>query len=109
MESLLVMTHLPDAETAHRLAKYLISEHLAACVNILPPCRSVYRWQGVLESTEEVPLLAKTSADRYPAVETAIRTLHPYDLPDIVAIRIDRGLPAYLAWIDAETRVDQTP
>jgi periplasmic divalent cation tolerance protein len=104
MEALLVLTNLPDAASARALADHLVAERLAACVNILAPCSSVYRWQGRVETAEEVPLLIKTSADRYPALEAAIRARHPYELPEIVAVPLSRGLPAYLEWLAAETR-----
>lgn len=104
MSSLLVLTNLPDRASAERLAESLVERRLAACVNILAPCRSVYRWKGALQRDEEYPLLAKTSAERYPALEAAIREAHPYELPEIIAVPIERGLPAYLAWVDAETR-----
>jgi periplasmic divalent cation tolerance protein len=103
MEALLVLTNLPDAASARALAEHVVAERLAACVNILAPCRSVYRWQGKLEDAEEVPLLIKTSADRYAALEATIRARHPYELPEIVAVPISRGLPAYLDWLTAET------
>jgi len=103
MEALLVVTNLPDAASARALAEHVVAERLAACVNILAPCRSVYRWQGKVEEAEEVPLLMKTSADRYAALEAAIRARHPYELPEIVAVPISHGLPDYLAWLAAET------
>jgi periplasmic divalent cation tolerance protein len=103
MEALLVITTLPNADSAHALAHALVEQRLAACANVLAPCRSVYRWQGKVEDAEEVPLLIKTSAARYAALEAAIRAAHPYELPEIVAVRIDKGLPAYLAWVAAET------
>ena len=96
------MTNLPDEAAAEALARTLIEQHLAACVNILAPCRSFYRWQGALETATEVPLLAKTTAERYPALEAAIRDRHPYELPEIIAVPIGRGLPGYLAWVAAE-------
>jgi periplasmic divalent cation tolerance protein len=102
--ALLVITHLPDRESASELAAALVGERLAACVNILPPCQSVYRWQGALEQASEVPLLIKTTAARYGALEAAIRARHPYELPEIVAVPVTHGLAAYLAWIDLETR-----
>lgn len=104
METLLVFTHLPDAASAQMLASKLIERHVAACVNILAPCRSVYRWQGKIENAEEVPLLIKTTAERYAALEQAIRAQHPYELPEIVAVPVSKGLPAYLDWIAEETR-----
>ena len=103
METLLVITTLPDAAHAHALATALVEAKLAACVNILAPCRSVYRWQGKTESAEEVPVLIKTTAARYAALEAAIRARHPYELPEIIAVPVDRGLPEYLAWVDSET------
>ncbi|MDT3670522.1 MAG: divalent-cation tolerance protein CutA [Aromatoleum sp.] len=102
-DTLVVLTNLPDAAAAHALATRLVELRLAACVNILAPCRSVYRWQGAIEDAEEFPLLIKTTAERYPALEAEIRDRHPYELPEIVAVPQVRGLPAYLDWIAAET------
>ena len=103
METLLVLTHLPNAESAQSLARDLVEQRLAACVNILAPCRSLYRWQGKVEDAEEVPLLIKTTATRYNALEAAIRARHPYELPEIIAVTVACGLPDYLAWVAAET------
>ncbi len=103
MDTLLVITSLPDAESARALATKLIEQRVAACVNILAPCVSIYRWEGKVEEAEEVPLLIKTSAARYAALEEAIRAYHPYELPEIVAVRVDKGLPDYLAWVAAST------
>lgn len=106
--SLLVLTNLPDAYSAHALAGALVEARLAACVNILAPCRSVYRWQGRTENAAEVPVLIKTTAARYAALEAAIRARHPYELPEIVAVPVDRGLPEYLAWIATATTESTT-
>lgn len=103
MDVLLVFTNLPDAAAARALAAALVEARLAACVNILAPCRSVYRWQGGIEEADEVPLLIKTTAARYAELEAAIRARHPYELPEIVAVPVAHGLPAYLAWVGAET------
>ena len=103
MSAMLVITNLPDRAAAEKLADALIAQRLAACVNILAPCRSVYRWQGALQHDEEHPMLIKTSAERYAALEAAIRAGHPYELPEIVAVPIERGLAAYLDWLAAET------
>jgi periplasmic divalent cation tolerance protein len=108
MQALLVLTNLPDAASARALADHLVSARLAACVNILAPCRSVYRWQGAIEDTEEVPLLIKTTAARYAELEAAIRATHPYELPEVVAVPISHGLPAYLAWVATETAAEPT-
>lgn len=101
---LLVLTNLPDRETAMTLADTLIAEKLAACVNVLGACTSVYRWQGEIERVEEIPLLIKTTAMRYAELEAAIRRLHPYELPEIIAVPVARGLPGYLEWVMAETQ-----
>ena len=100
---LLVLTNLPDRATAEKLAGVLIDQRLAACVNILAPCRSVYRWKGAVQHDEEHPMLIKTTAERYPALEQALRAAHPYELPEIIAVPIERGLPQYLAWVAGET------
>lgn len=103
MTALLVITTLPDAASAQTLASALVDRRLAACVSLLAPCRSVYRWQGQIEQADEVPLLIKTTRVRYAALEAAIRDLHPYELPEIIAVPVERGLPAYLDWVAAET------
>ena len=103
MSTLLVITNLPDRGAAERLAEALVAKRLAACVNILAPCRSVYRWQGEVQHDEEHPVLIKTTPERYAQLEVEIRSLHPYELPEIIAVPIERGLPAYLDWLAAET------
>ena len=103
MSTLLVFTNLPDRAAAERIADALIEQRLAACVNILAPCRSVYRWKGAVQHDEEHPVLVKTTSERYAALEAAIRAAHPYELPEIVALPVERGLPAYLDWVAAET------
>lgn len=103
MQKLLVLTNLPDRESAERLANLLLERRLAACVNVLSPCRSVYRWEGAVQHDEEHPMLIKTTAERYPALEQALRESHPYELPEIIAVSIERGLPAYLDWVESET------
>jgi periplasmic divalent cation tolerance protein len=105
MSTLLVLTNLPDRETAERLAGVLMEKRVAACVSILAPCRSVYRWKGAVQHEDEHPVLIKTTAERYPALEAAIRAAHPYELPEIIAVPIEHGLPDYLAWVDAETKI----
>ena len=103
MNALLVLTNLPDRAIAEKLAEALIRKRVAACVNILAPCRSVYRWKGAVQHDEEHPVLIKTTRERYAALEAAIREAHPYELPEIVAVPIERGLPAYLDWVATET------
>ena len=104
MRNLLVLTNLPDRAAAERLADMLIEMRLAACVNILAPCRSVYRWKGALQHDEEHPMLIKTTVERYAALEEALRAGHPYELPEIIAVPVERGLSAYLDWVAAETK-----
>ncbi len=103
MEPLLILTNLPDVASAEKLARALIEHRAAACVNVLAPCRSIYRWQGEVEQAEEIPLLIKTTAVNYPQVETLVRSLHPYDVPELIAIPITHGLPDYLNWLATET------
>jgi periplasmic divalent cation tolerance protein len=104
MDTLLVFTNLPDRASADAIARALIERRLAACVTVLAECTSTYRWEGAIESAAEVPLLAKTTAAAYPTLEQAIMELHPYDLPEIIAVPVQCGLPQYLQWIATETR-----
>ena len=100
----LVFCTCPDTPIAQSLAHHLVERKLAACVNLLPPMQSVYRWQGRVEQAEEVQLLVKTCADRLDALTAAITHLHPYEVPEILALTPSAGLPAYLDWIRAQTR-----
>lgn len=103
MDALLVLTNLPDDASARALAGYLVEARLAACVNILAPCHSVYRWEGKTETAREVPLLIKTTTARYAELQAAIQQQHPYELPEIIAVPLQHGLPAYLDWVVSET------
>ncbi len=104
---LLVMTNMPDQALAETMAEMLVTRKLAACVNILAPCLSVYEWhdasgQQRLEHSTEIPLLIKTNQAQYPALQAAILEAHPYELPEIISINLDGGLPAYLQWVDTQ-------
>ena len=99
----IVLTNLPDRAAATRLAALLVEHRHAACVNILAECTSVYRWEGEIRMTTEVPLLIKTSAAAYPRLEERIRANHPYELPEILNIPVAGGLPAYLDWVATES------
>jgi periplasmic divalent cation tolerance protein len=97
-----IITNLPDSEAAFNLARTLVQRRLAACVNVLSPATSFYRWEGREEQAHEVPVLIKTTAERYRAVEAAIRELHPYELPEILALPVTAGLEAYMGWVERE-------
>lgn len=101
--AVVILTSLPDRETAERFARALVEQRLAACVNVLSQCTSVYRWRDAVETAREVPVLIKTRDALYGEVEAAIRRLHPYELPEIVAVPVVRGLPEYVKWISTET------
>lgn len=103
MEETLVITNLPDREQALALAKKLVDSRLAACVNVLAGCESVYFWEGRTETANEIPLLIKTLDRHYGKIETMIRENHPYELPEIIAVSLSKGLPEYLEWIESAT------
>lgn len=103
MAVIAVLTNLPDSESAFNLARELVHLRLAACVNVLAPATSFYRWEGKHEEAVEYPVLIKTTRDRYAALEAAIRERHPYSLPEIIAWPIERGFGAYLEWVERES------
>lgn len=100
---LLVVTTLPSREAADRIAAALVEERLAACVQVTGPVASTYRWKGAVERAEEWRCEAKTSADRWPAIRDRIAALHPYELPEIVALPAE-ALPSYARWVADEVR-----
>ena len=99
-EVLTVFTTWPDLETARTAARTLVEEKLAACGNIVPGVESVYRWEGKVETGAEVLVVFKTTIGRYPALEARVRALHPYAVPEVLALRVTDGLPAYLRWVE---------
>ena len=103
---LLVLTNVPDEVTAHAIARGVVEGRLAACVNVLPAVRSIYQWEDKVEEAGEVTLLIKSTPGRYAALEAAIREAHPYDVPEIIAVPVTAGLPAYLNWVVSETKKD---
>jgi periplasmic divalent cation tolerance protein len=103
---LLVFATFPTRELAREIGRTLVEEKLAACVNLLPAVESIYRWQGTVETAEESLALCKTTAARFSEFEKRLRALHPYEVPEIIAISAKDGLPAYLAWVVES--VDQT-
>lgn len=106
MEAIVILTSMPSDDGAQRLANRLVTTKMAACVNIMAPCMSTYRWQGAVESATEVPVLIKTRRCHYEAVERIIRACHPYTVPEIIALPIVAGLADYLGWIVTETSDD---
>ncbi len=100
---LLVLTTFPQREAAESLARELLANRLAACIQIGATVHSLYHWRGEIETADETPVAIKTRSALYPRLEAAIRAKHPYELPEIIAVPITHGLPAYLDWIAAET------
>ena len=98
-EIVLAFCTFPDAETARKIVRALVESKLAACGNILPPMHSIYRWQGKIEAADETLAIFKLPSNRYAEFEARLRSLHPYDVPEIISARIDRGLPEYLRWV----------
>ncbi|MFQ5790412.1 MAG: divalent-cation tolerance protein CutA [Acidobacteriota bacterium] len=103
-EHLLVITTIGSEEEAAKLGGALVERRLAACVNVTAPVRSFYTWKGRLEDESERMLFIKTRADRYADLEAAVRELHPYEVPELIAVPIERGASPYLAWIDEHVR-----
>lgn len=104
MPVLICLTTCPDRDTAERIASALVDERLAACVNIVPGLASVYRWQGEVQRDDELLLVIKTPRERFDALRERLPMLHPYELPELLAVEAVDGLPAYLDWVRAETR-----
>jgi periplasmic divalent cation tolerance protein len=103
-DALVVLTTLEKQEDGERLAKLLVERELAACVQILPPMISIYRWQGAVERANEVLLLIKTTRAAYPRLETTIKENHPYQTPEIVALSVEAGSDEYLSWLAASVK-----
>ena len=95
----IVFCTVPDLETGQRIAEWLVEYRLAACVNLLPDIKSVYRWKGELCTDSEILLMIKSGMADYTELEAAIRELHPYELPEIIAVPLSNGLPKYLEWV----------
>lgn len=101
--AIIVVTQVPDRAVAADLARVLLEQRLAACVNIGAPIESIYHWRGRIETGEEIPVVIKTRSVLYSEVEAAVRKIHPYDTPEIIAIPVVDGDARYLAWIANET------
>ncbi len=109
MSSLLVFTTLPDTTTAASVARVLVEEHLAACVSRVPGIASTYAWDGDVHEESEVLLVIKTMRDRFDALRERLLGMHPYELPEIIAVEVRAGHAPYLDWIAASTRADRSP
>lgn len=103
VSALICFCTCPDADTAQRIATTLVAEHLAACVNMLPGVRSVYRWQDQVEQSNEVLLLVKTMPEHFAQLKARLLELHPYELPEVLAVETDHAHPDYLLWVAAQT------
>jgi periplasmic divalent cation tolerance protein len=101
---LLAISTFPDAETANRIAEALIEEKLAACANLIPGVHSIYHWKEKIESAGEAMVFFKTTEDRLAAFQEKLRSLHPYEVPELLWIKIDSGSPDYLRWVTDSCR-----
>ena len=104
VSALVVLTTFPDAETAARIARTLVEERLAACVNLVATVRSIYRWQGAINDDAESLAIFKTTAERCDALRARIVALHPYEVPEVIAFAIAEGHEPYLAWVGDSVR-----
>ena len=96
---LLALSTFPDAKTARRISNEVVTEKLASCANILPDIESIYRWKAKIETANETLVLFKVSENRYEQFQNKLRSLHPYEVPEIICVKIDNGLPEYLRWV----------
>ena len=99
METQIIITTMPDQDSALQLANHLVDTGLAACVNLFSPCTSVYFWRGKTETAREIPVFIKANTANYPAIEGKIKSLHPYELPEIITVPITGGAADYLQWL----------
>ena len=102
-DAIVILTTCPDQVTAESIAKLLVSERSAACVNIVGNIKSIYRWEDEIESEQETLIIIKTTKQNYREVESTIQKKHPYEVPEIIAIDIKQGIPSYLDWINHST------
>jgi len=103
-EVMVVLVTVPDEESGLALARSLVDERLVACANLVPGLRSIYRWQGRIEEAKELLLILKTRAELVDELARRVAELHPYDVPEVLALEVSGGLAAYLDWVEAETR-----
>lgn len=105
-EHRVILSTFPDADTAARIARTLVEEQLVACVNLLPAVRSIYQWQGAIEDSAEVLAILKTTAALTERAIARLTDLHPYDVPEAIALDVTAGHPPYLAWMTSSTSTD---
>ena len=103
-ETLVILTTWPSAESAREAARILIEARLAACANIIPGVESIYRWKDAIETSAETLVIFKATVGSYPRFEARLKELHPYEVPEVVALRPTDGLPAYMRWVEENTR-----
>ena len=103
---LLVLCSCPDQEVATTIAENIVAQHLAACINIVPGIKSIYHWQGNVESAEESLMLIKTHQEKLSSLQNTITSMHPYEVPEIISLDISDGLPKYLQWISSSLRLN---
>ena len=101
----LILTTMPDDDRVEPLARTLVDERLAACVNVHRAMVSTYRWKGAVEREDERQVVIKTTRDRIPGLESRLRALHPYELPEFIVVAADGSSDAYLDWVSSETRL----
>jgi periplasmic divalent cation tolerance protein len=102
--ALLAISTFSDAETARSIANQLVTERFAACANIVPAIESIYRWNEKVETAAEIMVLFKVSEDRFRAFEEKLLSLHPYDVPEVICLKVDQGAPEYLRWVSESCR-----
>ncbi len=101
-EVLIVLVTVPSQVEARKISKFVVEEKFAACANVIPGIRSMYRWKGKVEVAQELLLILKTTRKKYAALEKAVKKLHPYEVPEIIGFRAGVGLPQYLGWVRHE-------
>jgi periplasmic divalent cation tolerance protein len=104
MPILIVLSTFPDKDTAQRIARALVEDGLVACVNVLPGVQSIYRWEDRVEAAEEVLAVMKTTEEAYPRLEARLKELHPYEVPEIIALPVERAEAAYAKWVGEMTK-----
>jgi periplasmic divalent cation tolerance protein len=103
-DAIVVLVTAPGADEAARIARAVVEDRLAACGNVVPGLRSIYRWKGAVQEDAEALLVLKTTRDRFEALRARVLALHPYEVPEVIALPVEAGSAPYLAWISAETR-----